>query len=365
LAKTKFREADQRWVATVEVQSFDGRRKRRWFYGATKREAETKRDDAIAREGGRLGAAQVGTVGAFVDRWLSEVDRSAQPTTAAVYRGVWAKHCEPRIGKKRLSSFKPCDVSVFYDQLLAANVGRAAISKAKVVMHRAFQVARRRRDFVGDNPFALVAAPRYQAKERKSLTLEQARRFIAVALQSSDRYAGAIVLAISCGLRWGEVFGLVWGDVDWVNGVLSVRRSLQQVGRAFSFSEGKTETARRKITLPSMAIEALRRRQAIAEQDGPEGLVFTSIAGTPVDRHDFRERHFKRLLKAAEVPVVSFHELRHSFATLQFQLGQPTKVVSEILGHSGPGITARLYQHVIGDMHGAAMRAIDEALSTS
>jgi integrase len=129
----------------------------------------------------------------------------------------------------------------------------------------------------------------------------------------------------------------------------------------FSFSGGKTTTARRRIALGGLALEALRRRKQIAERNG-EDLVFTSRAGTEVDRADFRERHYKKMMTETGMPCVPFHALRHSFATLQLQLGQPTKVVSEILGHSTPLITMRLYQHTIGGMQDAAMRAIDEAL---
>lgn len=362
MAKTRFRKSDGRWVATVEVASASGKRKRRWFYGATKREAEQKRYDAIAREGGTLGAANVGTVAELMKSWLAEVERSKEPTTAALYHGLWARHGDARLGKKRLWTFTSDDVSQFYDELLAANVGRATISKLRVVMHRAFHVAKKKRKFVGDNPWGLVEAPRYRAQERNVLSVEQARRLITAAFESADRYAMAAVLAMACGMRWGEIFGLKWSDVTWAANALTIRRSLQQVGKRFSFSEGKTATARRKISLHTIAMNALERRKQIAERVGPDDLVFTTTVGTPVDRNVFRNRHFVPLLTAAGVPIISFHELRHSFATLQLQLGQPTKVISEILGHSNPAITVRIYQHVLDDMHDAAMRAIDGAL---
>src|SRR4029077_19585450 len=143
--------------------------------------------------------------------------------------------------------------------------------------------------------------------------------------------------------------GLRWGDIDWMEKVLYVRRSLQEVGGYFSFSEGKTGTARRKIDLETLAFSALRRRQRIAELKGPNDLVFTTSTGNPVGRTVFRDRHFKEVLKTAKVPAVRFHDLRHSFASLLLPY-VPVKVVAEALGHASPAITTRLYQHVLGDL---------------
>ena len=363
MAKPYRRKSDSLWVVVASLGRKEGRRQRRTFYGRSRKEAEQKKADAIAREGGRLRACATGSIGEFVKSWLSEVERNLAPTTAATYRGLWEKHGEPVLGRKRMATFEPDDVSEFYRALVEKNVGAATIAKLRCVLHRAFQVARKRRVFFGDNPFGLADPPRYKAKERKSLDIDQARRLIAVAETSGDRYEAAVVLALACGLRSGEVFGLRWGDVDWRAEELYVRRSLQEVGGRFTFSDGKSGNAARPIALQPIAFDALRRRQKIAEGTGSDDLIFMTLAGTPVGRTVFRRRHYQPLLKKAGIPAtVRFHDLRHSFATLLLLRGVATKVASEALGHSSPAITQCIYQHVLGDLQKQAMATVDETL---
>jgi|HubBroStandDraft_5_1064220.scaffolds.fasta_scaffold00823_7 integrase len=363
MAKPFRRKSDGQWVVIASLGYKDGKRQRRVFYGKTKREAEEKKADAIAREGGRLRVRSTGTIGEFMTGWLAEVDRGLAPTTAATYRLLWTKHGAPLIRNKRMATFEPDDANNVYRQLAETNVGAATIAKLHCVLHRAFEVARKRRSFFGDNPVGLADPPSYRSPERKPLTLEQAQHFLVTLERSGDRYEAAVVLALACGMREGEVFGLRWGDANWLGKQLSVRRSLQEVSGRFSFSEGKSEHAQRKISLGPVALDALGRRRKIAEHTGPDELIFTTLAGTPVGRTVFRRRHFQPLLKKAGLPMtVRYHDLRHSFATLLLLRGIATKVASEALGHSSPAITQRIYQHVVGDLQGQAMATIDAAL---
>lgn len=363
MAKTYQRKSDKRWVA-VQSLGFDkqGKRIRRVFYGDTKRDAERKRDDQIAREGGRLRVRpQAGSFGDWMTSWLAEYARTSAPTTSARYAGVWKKHAEPLIGHKRLATFGTDDVAVLYRRLQDDGVSAATIAKLRVVLHKAIEVARKRRIYLDQNPFStkLVEPPRYVTKEQKWLHATDARRLIATCAASGDRLEAAVVLALAAGMRLGEIFGLKWEDVDWRGKSLAIRRSLQEVGGRFTFSTGKTTTARRKVSLGSVALEALRRRKKIAES---AEYVFTTTDGTHVNRTSFRERHFNPLLVKAKVPKVRFHDLRHSFASMLLQRGVATKVASEALGHASPAITQRIYQHVGADLQQQAITEIDRAL---
>lgn len=363
MPKTYQRTSDDRWVA-VQSLGFDrdGKRVRRVFYGATKKEAETKRDDQIAREGGRLKARpQVGSFGDWMTSWLAEYARTAAPTTSTRYTGVWHKHAEPLIAHKRFVTFGPDDVALLYRRLQDDDVTAATIAKLRVVLHKAIEVARKRRVYLDQNPFStsLVEPPRYVTKEQKWLKAPEARRLIATCVASGDRLEAAVVLALAAGMRLGEIFGLKWEDVDWRGKSLAIRRSLQEIGGHFTFSTGKTTTARRKVSLGSVALEALRRRKKIAES---AEYIFTTTDGTHVNRTSFRDRHFNPLLERAKVPKVRFHDLRHTFASLLLQRGVATKVASEALGHASPAITQRIYQHVGADLQHQAIAEIDRAL---
>lgn len=360
MPKTYQRKSDGRFVATVALgRDKDGKRVRRVFYGDTKRDAERNRDDQIAREGGRLrGKPSSETIGDWMKTWLDEVDSALAPTTAARYHGVW-KRAKPYLSHKRLGRLTTDDVSELYRRLLEDGVKPPTLTKIRTVLHRAIEAARERRIYLDLNPFGLVPPPRHDAKEQKWLTIAQGQRLIEACANSNDRLEAVVVIALTTGMRLGEILGLKWDDINRRGQFLTLRRNLQEVGGRFSISAGKTATARRKVGLRSLALAALKRRQRIAES---KEWVFTTTEGTHPNRTSFRKRHYLPLLKTAKVPVVRFHDLRHTFASLLLQRGVPTKVVAEALGHSSPAITQRTYQHIIGEMQDQAIEEIDRTL---
>jgi integrase len=97
---------------------------------------------------------------------------------------------------------------------------------------------------------------------------------------------------------------------------------------------------------------------------GPEwarpDLVFTTTSGQPINACTVRNWHFPRLLRRADLPKMTFHQLRHSFATLLLSRGESVSVVQQLLGHSSPSITLGVYRHVLpGEQRGAVERLGD------
>jgi integrase len=179
------------------------------------------------------------------------------------------------------------------------------------------------------------------------------------------------VLAITTGMRQGELLALKWEDVDLEAGVLQVRRTLSTAtGGGFRFGAPKTAKSRRSIKLPNTALSSLRKhrkaqleeRMRLGELFVDQGLVFTSRVGTPISRQDLITRSFKPLLKWAGLPDIRFHDLRHTCATLLLSKGVHAKFVQELLGHATISITLDTYSHVLPGMGDAAAGAMDEAL---
>jgi integrase len=201
------------------------------------------------------------------------------------------------------------------------------------------------------------------------LTSEQARTLLDVA--KDDRLCALYVLALSTGMRQGELLGLRWRDVDLDRGSLQVRTTLQKVrGQGLVFVEPKTSTSRRTITLSPSAVGALRqhRTRQLAErmacgpvwQDGD--LVFPDPLGRPMDGIHLLRYEFVPLLKHAGLPAVRFHDLRHTAATLLLLQGVHPKVVQEMLGHATISITLDTYSHVLPNMHRDASMALEQML---
>jgi integrase len=171
-----------------------------------------------------------------------------------------------------------------------------------------------------------------------------------------DRLEALYVLAITTGMREGELFGLRWADVNLTT------RSLHLVKQL------KTKSSRRQVLLPRIAFEALTAHQARQAAERAHagaawedhGLVFTNTLGRPLHPRNFLLRDFYPLLERAGLPRMRFHDLRHSAATLLLELGIHPKVVSEMLGHSQIGITLDLYSHVTATMQQQAVTALDD-----
>lgn len=209
--------------------------------------------------------------------------------------------------------------------------------------------------------------PRKERVEFRTLDPEEARRLLDTA--RGDRFEALYVLALTTGLREGELLGLHWKDVDLDRGRLQVVATMQRdrINKGFTFSEPKTDRSRRPVILTATAIAALRRhRVAQAEERlraGPlwedDGLVFANTVGKPVEAGNVLRRSFWPLLEKAGLPHIRFHDLRHSAATLLMSKGVHPKVVSEMLGHSKISITLDLYSHTVPAMHQEAAEAMD------
>jgi integrase len=186
-----------------------------------------------------------------------------------------------------------------------------------------------------------------------------------------DEFGPIYALAVSTGLRLGELLGLGWQDVDFAAGTLTVRQSLARTADGkWALDEPKSAGSRRTIPLPSTAADALLRQRdrqdAAREAAGSAwqdraGLVFTDGIGRPLigPRVSYA---FRRARAAAGLPPVRFHDLRHCAATLMLAEGVPLAVISRWLGHSGIVITAAHYAEVVPTLQHDAAAAMDRAL---
>jgi integrase len=209
--------------------------------------------------------------------------------------------------------------------------------------------------YLNRNPAALAVKPKQRSAgsvEMKTWTAAEVRRFLDHVRE--DRLFPAWRLAASTGLRRGELLGLRWQDVDLDIGRVSVRQTLTTVGNKVAFGEPKTARGKRNIAVDGVTISALRTWRACQAQERlafgqawhDTGLVFSREDGSLI-HPDALSFWFDRHVRAAAVPRIRFHDLRHTHATLALQAGVPAKVVSERLGHATVAFTLDVYSHVI------------------
>ena len=210
-----------------------------------------------------------------------------------------------------------------------------------------------------------VDPPKTPKKEREYLSIKEVERLWEAA--RGDRFEALYVLAIVTGMRRGELLGLKWADVDLDRGVLAVRRALSTDGKTFTTPKnGKG----RSIQLTPQAVQALERhREAQADHRAKlgeiwkeNGLVFPSTMGTPMNPDNLVSRSFKPLLRRAGLPMIRFHDLRHTFGYLMIEAGEHPKIVQEILGHSQISLTLDTYSHILPGIQEGAIRRLGELL---
>jgi integrase len=350
-----YRRPDGRWVAVLDLGWRDGKRTRKYFYGRTRDQVARTLARALARQQqGYEFANERLTVEQFLGRWLEAKQGTVRPGTWARYEELVRLHVNPRIGRRRLARLKPEQLQQCYAELQASRSPATAL-KVHQMLHSAFKLAVRW-GAMPQNTTELVIAPAVQRHEFDTFTAEQARSFLKVV--QGDRLEALYVLAITTGMRQGELLGLHWQDVDLERRRLQLARQL------------KTRQSRRAVLLPELAATALvdhRDRQAAErEQQGTSweecGLVFPNTVGRPLSPNNLRDRSFFPLLARAGLPRIRFHDLRHSCATLLLGEGVHPKIVSDLLGHSQIGITLDLYSHVTATMQAVAAEAMGRLL---
>lgn len=284
------------------------------------------------------------------------------------YRRTVEKHILPHIGNIRLKDLRPERVERLYASLLKSGSGVRTVRIVHAVLHRSLEKAVRY-GLILRNPTDGAALPQYTHAEMQMLDETQVSHLLMAA--KGSRHEALYHLAVTTGMRMGELFGLRWSDLHWVSGRITVRRQVQYVpGHGWSFVEPKTRSGRRAIKLGEGVLQALREhleRQQKEQDVGGErwvdyDLIFPSKSGTPLDPSNLR-LDFARVLQRGGLPKIRFHDLRHTAASLMLNHGIPVIVVSKILGHSKTSITMDIYGHLSNEMQDEAAQLMDELVT--
>lgn len=345
---------DGTWEARISLgHDGEGRRKTRSVYGATKREVQDKlrqlQDQAAL---GTLAEPTSVTLGEFLQGWLEAGRPSLSPSTYQRYESLVRVHIRPHLGGVRLSQVTPMHV-----QNLSAAIGREDGSAwtqrmSGTLLHNAMRSAVRLR-LIQSNPAAGVPRARPGEREMRILTARQVRDLLGAA--RPERLFALFALALGTGMRMGELLGLSWDSVDLDAAQAKVHRSLAQVSvkgepQRFVLKEPKSKRSKRTVRLPAFAVEALRAHRAamLAEGHGSP-FCFVTGRGTHIGKSNLTRQSFRRVLRLAGLPLVRFHDLRHSHASMLLTAGASIKAVSQRLGHGSVELTLRTYCHLLPD----------------
>ena len=316
------------------------------------------------------------TVKAFLlSEWLPAVKGTLRPTTYASYTMLAREHIIPRLGSLQLQRLTPAAINALYAHLGehgrvhgGGPLSASSVRRVHAVLHRACHDAVRWGRLTV-NPVDAADPPKQSSEhaERPVWNAEQLAGFLAHV--ADDRLFALWRLLAMTGMRRGEALGLQWPDVDMEAGTISIRRAWIPVNGVGQMSEPKTKRGRRTIALDPVTLEALKAhvaRQADEQSNWEEawaetGFVFTREDGQPL--HPWHvSKDFRDHLKAAALPQIPLHGLRHSYATLALSGGVNPRIVSGRLGHSTVALTLDVYSHVLPQQDRDAAEKIADLL---
>ena len=370
---TIFQRSDGRWCAKFNITLPNG---------DIKRVAVVRKDQTVVRaklkewkecnRKGLLVAKDKWTVESYASHWLENImPDKIRLGTFIHYKEIMNRYIIPNIGKIPLQNLGVRHVQTTIDDLFRRKVGVSTIHKSKQVLSSCLSRAMRD-EIVSRNVAQLVELPKYSPKKIIPWTFEQSKLFLQETKGTS--YHIAYHMMLTYGIRKGEMQGLRWSDIDFINDRIHIRQQIRRLAGALRVGDVKTKAGRRQLLLvpevKQQLLEKARERNITIPPFDPIGqlsmdhLILTSKKNKPVEPRNLA-RSFQLYSDKLGLPRISMHTLRHTAATLLKSTGAPVKDVQLILGHANISTTLAIYQHGDENSHKSSLLAVGSALNES
>ncbi|WP_315167662.1 site-specific integrase [Metaclostridioides mangenotii] len=367
------------WRANIMVgYSKDGKLIRKDFYGKTQKEVKDKLDEYKRKMA--LGSTPEDdkiTLEQWYYTWLFEYrSKDLKPKSMERYEGIYRnyiKHSE--IGKIKLSQLRATHLQKYYNKLLDIDgKPESTVINLNTRIKPCLSEAERH-GLIQKNYCKLVKLPKNnKKKEINVLTQNEQRKFLDAI--KGHKLEMLYLMALSTGLRIGELLGLKWTDINLINKSLTVKRTIQRVsevtrdGRKSSKlieQEPKTKNSYRTIHIPENILIKLKdynkeqnlQKIKIRDVFQNNDYVFCNEIGLPIDDKK-PGRNLKSILNKINIEPIKFHALRHTYATRLFEAGVSPKTVQVLMGHSDISITMDIYTHVMEDVKIDAVEQLND-----
>ena len=307
------------------------------------------------------------TLGTFLEGWLATKKSQLRTASSEQYFRMSRSYIEPQLGSIRMKNLDSGRIQEFYDELSKSGKGAGTIRMVHVVLHMCLEHAKNL-GLVGRNPAEFCKLPKPLKTEMSIWDEDQINKFL-VFIQG-HRNENLYHLALATGMRRGELLGLKWQDVDWVNHRLLIRRQCcHPKSGGFIFQEPKTKLGIRSVTLGKDLIDRLRAQMAnidlmrkiSRDRWRDYDLVFPSMIGKPQIGNNV-SLEFNKLVAQSGLPGIRFHDCRHTAASIMLSHGIPAVIVAGMLGHSISTLMTT-YTHFIPDMQDEAAQLMSDITS--
>lgn len=325
---------------------------------ATEREARRLEAEWILEAAkGKLGPRTIHTVSDLCATWLEQYASAKSVTTYDGYERSVRLYIAPHLGHLKAGELTTERVRAWVTRLRKAGKSHRTVTLALLNLHQVMKYAMGAHIVAYDATEGVtVPSPEGRGEEMHVWTADEAQRFLDVADQHLDTYGPVFLVALSTGMRSGELRGLRWSDVDWERSYLHIRQGVTTGPHQHGLQVGplKNKSSRRDVLVDGDVLDALKahrvRQLEWRARLGPvwEGkeydLVFCSQVGTPLNASNLWKLYRKIRLEA-DVPKITIHDQRHTHITWALEEHADLKTVSERAGHSSITVTVGIYQH--------------------
>lgn len=380
------------WEYRFETARINGKRKSVSKAGfRTKKEAEAAGTQAMSEynNSGLMFKPSDISVSDYLDYWIkSYCDVNLKPTTVSGYIKRINNHIKPAIGKYHLKSVQPATLQALIDDMFNSGYSRNTLTCIKGILTGSLNYAVEPCGFIKLNPALLIRLPKSRAKAKiptkkkikRPVTNDEWKKIVGRFPEGEPSHI-PLILAYRCGLRMGEVFGLMWDDIDTDQGTITIKRQVQKVTGQdhWTLSMPKYDSCR-TIKIDSDTMDLLKRERTRQQDNRKEyaeyykqlyisgtepndinltsGYITHTVTDTPADMVMQREsgeyiqpriiQHVSRVIHGVykdTYPVISsdfdFHSLRTTHASMLREQGVPEALIQERLGHADIKITEK------------------------
>jgi len=340
------------WVAELTL---NGKRNRK--YHKTQKEARAwllEQRKAVA-DGFLINDKKL-TFSQLIDRWFEDIAKPAlRPSTIASHESIIRVHIKPTLGGIRLSELTPLQVQALCSQKLKDGLSNRTVKYIRTIIHQTLDQALEW-GLVMRNVSDVIKTPAPERKPIIPLTREEVYRFLDVL--ENDRLYPLYLVYLGCGLRRGEALALTWDCIDFEQGIIQVKKTIQLLsGKGLIIGEPKSESSRRQVAMPDYILNALQTQYT--HRNRKTDYVFCTSNATPFIPRNV-VRHFKRMLNKAGLPETTrIHDLRHFFVSWLLAQNTPPKDVQVIAGHADFSTTMDIYGHLMPGADRQAAKKMD------
>lgn len=366
-----------KYKITIEL-GYDilGNRKRKTInFTGTKQEA-TKREAELKTEYYHIGESKRISDLTFEDLSTLFIEKYCKPNISVVTIHGYKKSLArilPVIGNKKLKDITPLVLDNMYQKLKIGKSGKELGYESMYNLYKIVNVMFNqaiRWEIMDKNPNLKANKPKKVKTEKCFYDLNQVKKLLDVLDNESLKYKALIVLALDSGARRSEICALRWSDIDFDTRMMNITKSLKVVEGVVDEKTTKTESSIRTIKLSESTINLLKEYKEWQEAykkvykrrwTGKDNRIFTSIDGGYM--HPSTCDHIiRKIVKKYNLDHISFHELRHTCASLLINSGIDPKTVSKRLGHADTSITMEIYTHVFQESKNACADKFDDMM---